>query len=119
MLILTATNVTDPNTKRGQRKDGTADYDVWVGINQVCIWRGSINGHVRDAGAEALLRLIADKMEARETMKQAMPVMTRFLRDSSLADDITELDVKAVLTDVRRNFNKFEKNLNKIRKVKK
>ncbi len=71
MFIVTATNVTHKRCapgKRGEpllaRKDGTADYDVWVGINQHMIWRGSVNGHKRDAGAAALLRLIADKVEA-------------------------------------------------------
>ena len=70
MLIITATNVTHSRAKNGNpgqpilaRKDGTADYDVWVGINQHCLWKGSVNGHVRDAGAEVLLRLIADHME--------------------------------------------------------
>lgn len=60
MFICTASNVT-PNLAR---PDGTADYDVWVGINQHLIWRGSVNGHKRDAGAAALLRLIADRLEA-------------------------------------------------------
>lgn len=60
MLILTAHNVT-PN---GNREDGTADYDVWIGINRTCIWRGSVNGHMRHTGAVALLRKIADEMES-------------------------------------------------------
>jgi hypothetical protein len=61
MLIVTAHNVTGDG--KLTRADGTADYDVWVGINQRCIWRGSVNGHVRKAGAGALLRLIAARME--------------------------------------------------------
>jgi hypothetical protein len=70
MLIVTATNVTHERCKPGKtgkpvlaRKDGTADYDVWVGINHHCIWHGSLKGHRRDAGAAKLLRLIADKMD--------------------------------------------------------
>jgi len=71
MLIVTATNVTHERAKPGKngvpclaRPDGTADYDVWVGINQHMIWRGSVNKHHRAKGAAALLRLIADKIEA-------------------------------------------------------
>ena len=63
MFILTATNVTDLANRTLARSDGTADYDVWVGINQHMIWRGSINGHVRSDGGAKLLRLIADAME--------------------------------------------------------
>lgn len=61
MLILTASNITP--TDGMARPDGTADYDCWLGINQHCIWRGQIRGHKRDAGAAALLRLIADEAE--------------------------------------------------------
>ncbi len=71
MFIVTATNVTrDRDTTNRiewnslEREDGTADYDVSVGINDFVIWRGSVNRHKRDAGAAALLRLIADKVEA-------------------------------------------------------
>lgn len=65
MLIVTATNVTKVGTKRPlARKDGTSDYEVWVGINQHRIWDGPIKGHKRNAGAAVLLRLIADAMEA-------------------------------------------------------
>lgn len=60
MLIVTATNVTG---EKLARKDGTSDYDVWVGINQHCIWLGPIKGHIRDAGAAVLLRKIADSMD--------------------------------------------------------
>jgi hypothetical protein len=60
MLIVTATNITGGN---GTAEDGTADYDVWVGINQVCIWQGPIAGHVRVDGAAALLRHIATAMD--------------------------------------------------------
>ncbi len=62
MLIVTAENVT--GDRKLARADGTADYEVWVGINQHLIWRGSLNGHQRSAGAAKLLRLIADKMDA-------------------------------------------------------
>jgi hypothetical protein len=61
MLIVTAENVSPGD--RLTHPDGTADYKVWVGINRHCIWRGLVNGHVRKAGAGALLRLIADRME--------------------------------------------------------
>ena len=64
MLIVTATNVTKEKRKKVlARKDGTADYDVWVGINQVCIWRGEIKCHTRDNGAAELLRRIATRMD--------------------------------------------------------
>lgn len=62
MLIATAINLT-PNL---QRLNGTADYDVWVGINQHCIWRGNVNNHQRDSGAAALLRRIAERMEEKK-----------------------------------------------------
>ena len=45
------------------RPDGTADYDVWVGINHHMIRKGSVNGHVRSDGGAKLLRLIADRMD--------------------------------------------------------
>jgi hypothetical protein len=70
MLILTATNVTHERARSGKsgkqvlaRKDGTADYEVWLGINQQCIWQGSVNRHVRANGAAELLRKIADRMD--------------------------------------------------------
>lgn len=70
MFIVTAENVTSARCKPGKlgkailaRADGTADYDVWVGINHHLIWRGSVNGHQRAKGAATLLRLIADKVE--------------------------------------------------------
>lgn len=64
MLILTATNVTKVKGKSTLvRKNGTADYEVWVGINQHCIWKGEVNGHDRGNGASVLLRLIANKLE--------------------------------------------------------
>ena len=66
MLILTATNVTrlSDGISTLSRPDGTSDYDIWIGINQHCIWRGSIKGHLRDQGAASLLRFIADRMES-------------------------------------------------------
>jgi hypothetical protein len=63
MFILTAHNVTNPDGKMLARADGTARYDVWVGINQHAIWRGIIDGHIRNEGGAKLLRLIADAME--------------------------------------------------------
>lgn len=64
MLIVTAQNVTKVKGKPTLlRKDGTADYDVWVGINEYRIWSGKIYRHVREAGAPKLLRLIANQME--------------------------------------------------------
>lgn len=93
MLIVTATNVTRTRANKGKcgqpilaREDGTADYDVWVGINHHCLWRGEVNGHVRDVGAEVLLRLIADKMQTAREMEDAMPVLTRFLRDAAMGE---------------------------------
>lgn len=61
MLIITATNVTPLDVLA--RSDGTADYDVSVGLNRRTIWRGSVNGHKRADGAATLLRLIADRMD--------------------------------------------------------
>jgi len=63
MLILTAENITDKKKRLVVRGDGTADYDVWVGINEHCIWRGKIKRHIRETGAASLLRLIAGEME--------------------------------------------------------
>lgn len=60
MLIVTAANVTE----NLQREDGIADYRVQVNINYTPIWKGEVNGHVRDEGAAALLRRIADTMDA-------------------------------------------------------
>jgi hypothetical protein len=62
MFIVTAHNTTDGN---GTRPDGTADYNVWVGINQDCIWKGAVTGHLRARGAAALLRKIAAQMKAK------------------------------------------------------
>lgn len=65
MLIVTATNVTKEKRKKVLvRKDGTADYDIWVGINHNCIWRGNVKNHDRNTGAPELLRRIANNMEA-------------------------------------------------------
>lgn len=61
MLILTATNITGEG--KLQRKDGTSDYKVWVGINQFRIWEGFLRGHVRKEGAAVLIRKIADEMD--------------------------------------------------------
>lgn len=62
MLIVTAHNVTSPEKGVLAREDGTADYDVWVGINQHCIWKGSVT-HRRELGAAELLRMIALGMD--------------------------------------------------------
>lgn len=63
MLILTAQNITKENDKLVLvRTDGTADYDVWIGVNHNCIWRGTVTGHKRDDGAQTLLHLIAYAM---------------------------------------------------------
>jgi hypothetical protein len=65
MLIVTATNVTKEKRKKViVRKNGMADYDIWVGINHNCIWRGSVKNHDRCTGAPELLRRIANNMEA-------------------------------------------------------
>lgn len=82
MLIVTATNV----TPRGVvRKNGTADYEVWVGINQHCIWRGNIDNHIRDNGAGELLRTIANQMDAAKQLEIAMPLLSRMVKDTSPA----------------------------------
>jgi len=63
MLIVTAVNVTGDG--RLAREDGTADYDVWIGINHHhCIWRGPVKNFVRDRNAAELLREIANAMDA-------------------------------------------------------
>ena len=59
MLIVEALNV----TPRGERM-GKSDYHVNVWINDRPIWKGAVVGHTRRKGAAALLRLIADEMEA-------------------------------------------------------
>jgi hypothetical protein len=71
MLTVMACNVTHEHCNGSKptgkpmlaREDGTADYEIEVCLNARVIWRGSVNGHVRDAGAGALLRLIADKID--------------------------------------------------------
>lgn len=67
MFILTACNITqEPNGKQVlAHSDGSAEYDVWVGINQRMIWKGTLSGHIRSHGGAALLRLIADRMEGK------------------------------------------------------
>ena len=55
MFIVTAVNKSDLAP--------ISDYEVWIGINQHCIWRGMVKGHTRNEGCEALLRRIADAME--------------------------------------------------------
>lgn len=62
MLILTAGNVTDGG--RQLEIDGLSNYTVWVGVNHNQIWAGPITGHTRKDGAAALLRKIADAMDA-------------------------------------------------------
>jgi hypothetical protein len=72
MLIITALNVTTNKTgeKVLQRKNGTADYLVEVSVNYLPpIFIGSINNHIRDQGASALLRRIADVMDASQKKK--------------------------------------------------
>jgi hypothetical protein len=68
MLIVTAVNVTKEKGKRTLvRKNGTADYIVEVAINRAPpIWAGPVTNHIRDEGASALLRRIADRMDAEE-----------------------------------------------------
>ena len=65
MLIVTAVNVT--YNENGDRvlvmDDGVADYMVEVAVNSSPpIWHGGVH-HVRDEGASALLRRIADEMD--------------------------------------------------------
>lgn len=81
MLYVFAHNVTGG---KGNRKDGTADYDVQVNINEKCLWRGSVNGYLREQGAAMLLRVIADKMAAATQVETAMPILTRILMDANV-----------------------------------
>lgn len=60
MLIITALNVTGGD---GTKSDGTADYEVCAGVNDRCFWKGTVTGHIRNAGAAVLLRKIADRMD--------------------------------------------------------
>jgi hypothetical protein len=65
-LIIIAQNITDP--VKLARPDGTADYDVEVSVNRKkFIWRGKIENHKRDAGAQVLLRRIADAIDDNES----------------------------------------------------
>jgi hypothetical protein len=57
MLIILAHNTT------GTKEDGTSDYNVEARVNERVIAKMTITGHVRDAGAAALLRKIADVWE--------------------------------------------------------
>jgi len=68
MLIFTAHNVTPSGLAR---EDGTADYECTLWINQTRIWSGSVNGHIRNQGAAALLRLAAERMDATNPTDQA------------------------------------------------
>lgn len=58
-----------------------SDYDVWIGINQHCIWRGMVTGHVRANGAQALLRKIADAMDNRPQEEQHESPAIKFFTD--------------------------------------
>jgi len=72
MLIVTAVNVTINNEGYQvlYRENGTADYKVEVAVNtQPPIFKGAVKNHVRDEGASALLRRIADEMD-RKTKKK-------------------------------------------------
>ena len=61
-LIIIAQNITGTDTLA--RPDGTADYDVEVSVNRKhFIWCGKITNHRRDAGAQELLRRIADAID--------------------------------------------------------
>lgn len=73
MLIVTAQNVTAKRTGVDRSlvdAQGFSDYDVWVGINQHMIFKGSIAKHRRDDGAQQLLRRIADAMDADKGQSQ-------------------------------------------------
>lgn len=61
MLYVQAVNITGGN---GTAADGTAQYDCRVAINERLLWGGSVSYHVRAEGAAALLRRIADAMDA-------------------------------------------------------
>ena len=64
MFILLAHNTT------GTKADGTSDYDVEIRINERVIARLEIAWHIRDAGAAALLRMIADAWEKEELCRK-------------------------------------------------
>ena len=64
MFILLAHNTT------GTKADGTSDYDVEIRINERVIARLEIAGHIRDAGAVPLLRMIADAWEKEEPCRK-------------------------------------------------
>lgn len=66
MLIITAVNITGHGVL--QDKKGKAVYSVEVAINSnPPIFKGVVKGHTRAAGASALLRLIADNMDKKES----------------------------------------------------
>lgn len=82
MLILTATNVTQARGKQALvKEDGTADYEVWLGINHHCIYKGPVNCVRTHDSAPQLLRAIANKVEVARVLENSMPIMTRFLKD--------------------------------------
>lgn len=88
MLILTAINVTTGGTTRD---GGLSDYEVYLGVGPHCIWKGALAGHIRDAGAPALLRLIADKVEIAKEMELTMPVLHRLVKEFGPVDPSEEL----------------------------
>lgn len=89
MMIVTAVNTTaeKDDSKVLARADGTSTYDVWVGINRHKLWSGEIKNHIRNEGAPALLRHIAEQMEIAQEMEAVMPIMTRFLQDMAEPSD--------------------------------
>lgn len=64
MLIAWARNITRDaaGTPVAQSK-GYSNYECGVRLNDIPIWEGKIEGHLRKSGASVLLRRIAAEME--------------------------------------------------------
>lgn len=97
MLICTATNVTPGGLARC---DGTADYEVWVGINHHRIWAGEIKRHVRDKGAAELLRIIATRMD------EGAPLRLKFSKTMEVLFGNVENESKTVGKAKRKGTQK-------------
>ena len=77
MLIVTAHNIT------GTKPDGTSDYDIEARVNERVIAKFQVKGHVREAGAAPLLRLMADQLERQDRTTDRVKgkdLLTRYRR---------------------------------------
>lgn len=64
MLIAYAKNVTKGDTGEPVLQNkGYSNYECGVRINEVDLWKGRVEGHLRKSGASVLLRRIAAAME--------------------------------------------------------